>query len=220
MKPSEWVRCPPGGDGAELLEAAYERHLYERHIREPASLCAPGRCHWLGRPLSATALLSPVGRRFAIQNLYRRTRARRAGRVQPPPYDDRRDPETLMLNPRGIADYAVSLAPQSAWSWMLGCSPCARGRLQYRAGQPVGAASPRALWAPLHRRACRLLPARGQHQRRGASSDLALATGRGPGVMTMLEGYCPLVRDEDVSSSVFATLKKRQATAASCLLLT
>src|SRR5215510_13131155 len=36
--------------------------------------------------------------------------ARRAGRVEPPPYDDRRDPETLMLNPHGIADYTPRLA--------------------------------------------------------------------------------------------------------------
>jgi arginase len=36
--------------------------------------------------------------------------ARRAGRVQPPPYDDRRDPETLMLNPNGIAEYTSKLA--------------------------------------------------------------------------------------------------------------
>jgi hypothetical protein len=37
-------------------------------------------------------------------------RARRGGRVEPPPYDDRRDPETLMLNPQGIADYTPKLA--------------------------------------------------------------------------------------------------------------
>src|SRR5262249_48967312 len=30
-------------------------------------------------------------------------RARRAARVEPPPYDHRRDPETLMLNAQGIA---------------------------------------------------------------------------------------------------------------------
>jgi arginase len=39
-----------------------------------------------------------------------RLRARRAGRVEPPPYDDRRDPETLMLNPNGIAEYTSKLA--------------------------------------------------------------------------------------------------------------
>ena len=38
-----------------------------------------------------------------------RLSARRAGRVEPPAYDHERDPETLMLNPRGIAAYAVAL---------------------------------------------------------------------------------------------------------------
>ena len=37
-------------------------------------------------------------------------RARRANRVEPPPYDDRRDPETLMLNPNGIAECTSKLA--------------------------------------------------------------------------------------------------------------
>jgi hypothetical protein len=32
-------------------------------------------------------------------------RARRVGRVEPPPYEYGRDPEILMLNPQGIADY-------------------------------------------------------------------------------------------------------------------
>ena len=42
--------------------------------------------------------------------LTERLGARRAGRVTPLPYDDRRDPETKLLNPKGLADYAVSLA--------------------------------------------------------------------------------------------------------------
>lgn len=32
----------------------------------------------------------------------------------------------------------------------------------------------------------------------GASMDLAFVTGHGPAVLTQFEGYCPLVRDEDV----------------------
>src|SRR5262249_61087114 len=36
--------------------------------------------------------------------------ARRAARVEPPPYDSRRDPETLMLNAHGIAKYTRTLA--------------------------------------------------------------------------------------------------------------
>ena len=36
--------------------------------------------------------------------------ARRAGRVEPPPYDPRRDPATGLLNPTGLRDYAHRLA--------------------------------------------------------------------------------------------------------------
>src|SRR5262245_66377340 len=36
--------------------------------------------------------------------------ARRAARVEPPLYDHRRDPETLMLNAEGIAQYTRTLA--------------------------------------------------------------------------------------------------------------
>ena len=36
--------------------------------------------------------------------------AQRAGRVEPPAYIPERDPETLVLNPRGLADYAGALA--------------------------------------------------------------------------------------------------------------
>jgi arginase len=33
-----------------------------------------------------------------------------AGRVEPPPYKAKRDPETLVLNPNGLRDYARQLA--------------------------------------------------------------------------------------------------------------
>jgi arginase len=36
--------------------------------------------------------------------------ARRAGRLEPPPYEPRRDPATGLLNPTGLRDYAHELA--------------------------------------------------------------------------------------------------------------
>ena len=33
-----------------------------------------------------------------------------AGKVEPPPYDAERDPETLLLNPNGLSEYARQLA--------------------------------------------------------------------------------------------------------------
>src|SRR5688572_14105435 len=48
--------------------------------------------------------------------------ARHAGRVEPPPYDARRDPETKMLNPRAIARYSTALADAT-------CEPIERGEV-------------------------------------------------------------------------------------------
>jgi arginase family enzyme len=42
--------------------------------------------------------------------LAERLRARRVGRVEPPPYGDRGDPKTLMQNPQGISAYTPRLA--------------------------------------------------------------------------------------------------------------
>jgi arginase len=42
--------------------------------------------------------------------LAERLGAQHAGRVEPPAYDPQRDPETLMLNPHKVANYAVALA--------------------------------------------------------------------------------------------------------------
>jgi arginase len=36
--------------------------------------------------------------------------ARRSDRLEPRPYDDRRDPRTLLLNPKAIAEYSKALA--------------------------------------------------------------------------------------------------------------
>jgi arginase len=127
--------------------------------------------------------------------------ARRAGRVEAPAFDNRRDPQTKLLNPHGLAHYSVALAAAiepvldrgefpmvlgGDCSILLGCTLATRRR--GRAGllfidghadfyqpeaEPVGEA---------------------------ASMDLALVTGRGPAVVTDLEGRRPLVRDEDVAA--------------------
>src|SRR3546814_8587925 len=47
------------------------------------------------------------------EGLAERLGARRGGRVEPPAYDPRRDDATLILNPQGIANYAVTLADRS-----------------------------------------------------------------------------------------------------------
>ncbi|WP_327266568.1 arginase family protein [Streptomyces sp. NBC_01232] len=123
----------------------------------------------------------------------------RAGRVEASAYDPRRDETTGILNPHGIARYAASLADAVGTaldrglfpvvlggdcSILLGNLLCLRRRGRYGllfldghtdfyqpAAEPTGEA---------------------------ASMELALATGRGPRLLTDLEGRGPLLRDEDV----------------------
>jgi arginase len=126
-------------------------------------------------------------------------RARRAGRVEPPPYDDRRDPETLMLNPKGIADYTPKLADAieavlqtGDFPVVLGgdCSVVLGSLLALRRRGRYG-----LLYVDGH---ADFYQPEANTNGEAASSDLALATGRGPDILTTFEGHRPLVRDADV----------------------
>jgi arginase len=127
--------------------------------------------------------------------------ARRAGRVEPPPYDTRRDPDTMLLNPHGLAGYALALADAiepvldrgefpvvlgGDCSILLGCTLATRRR--GRAG---------LLFVDGH---ADFYQPEAEPAGEAASMDLALVTGRGPAVVTDLEGRRPLVREEDVVS--------------------
>jgi arginase len=126
-------------------------------------------------------------------------RARRAGRVEPPPYDERRDPGTLMLNPQGIADYTPKLADAIGevldtgdFPVVLGgdCSIVLGSLLALRRRGRYG-----LLYVDGH---ADFYQPEANTNGEAASSDLALATGRGPHIMTTFEGYRPLVLDADV----------------------
>jgi arginase len=125
--------------------------------------------------------------------------ARRAGRVDPPPYEPRRDPATGLLNPTGLRDYAHRLADTTGevldgdevpivfggdCSILLGnlLALSRRGRhgLLFLDGH-ADFYQPEA-----------------EPNGEAASMDLALATGRGPNVVADLDGRGALVRDEDV----------------------
>jgi arginase len=131
--------------------------------------------------------------------LGRRLSARCAGRVEVPTYSCVRDPQTLMLNPENIADYAVTLADalepifeQGEFPVVLGgdCSILLGSLLALRRRGRYGLVfldGHSDFWTPEEE-------AHGQ----AASMDLALVTGRGPNVVTNLEGKRPLVQVEDV----------------------
>ncbi len=131
--------------------------------------------------------------------LAERLGARRAGRVEPPPYDHQRDPRTRMLNPRGIATYSVALADAVTkvlgdgglplvlggdCSIVLGCLLALKRRGYYGLLFLDGHAD---FYQP-----------EAEPNGEAASMDLALATGRGPAVVTDIQDSRPLVRDEDV----------------------
>ncbi|PSH67855.1 arginase [Phyllobacterium brassicacearum] len=125
--------------------------------------------------------------------------ALRAGRLEPPPNDGHRDPETLVLNPLGIRDHSIRLADEVGrvldagefpivlggdCSIMLGCLLALRRRERHCLLFLDGHAD---FYQP-----------EAEPNGEVASMELALATGRGPAVLTDLEGKRPLVRDEDV----------------------
>ena len=131
--------------------------------------------------------------------LARRLGATHAGRVEPLPYNYERDTSTHMLNPRAIADYSVMLADAvegvlmssklpvvlgGDCSIMLGCLLALRRRGRHGLLFLDGHAD---FYQP-----------EAEPNGEAASMDLALATGRGPAVVSDIEGRSPLVRDEDV----------------------
>ena len=131
--------------------------------------------------------------------LARELGARHAGRATPPEYEARRDTGTGLLNPTGLRDYAHQLADATGEVLDCGeipivlggdCSILLGNLLALRRRGRYG-----LLFIDGH--ADFYQPA-AEPRGEAASMDLALATGRGPSVVSDLEGRGPLVRDEDI----------------------
>ena len=125
--------------------------------------------------------------------------ARHAGRVEPPPYEHKRDPDTGILNPRGIAAYSVALAggvsgvlDQGRFPVVLGgdCSILLGCLLGLKRRRPPG-----LLFLDGH---ADFYQPEKEPNGEVASMELGFATGRGPAIVADIEGRGPLVRDEDV----------------------
>lgn len=132
--------------------------------------------------------------------LIERLKARHAGRVVPEsPYDPRRDPTTLTLNAAGIASFSRQLADVAG-------EAVARGELPVVLGGDCSILLGNLL-ALKRRGRYGLLFIDGHADfynpeanpnGEAASMDLALATGRGPDVLTNIESRKPLIDDDDV----------------------
>ncbi|MFJ3727194.1 arginase family protein [Streptomyces sp. NPDC090045] len=122
-----------------------------------------------------------------------------AGRVDPPAYAPQRDPGTQVLNPAGIAGYSVRLADavgtvldDGRFPLVLGgdCTVLLGNLLALRRRGRYG-----LLFLDGH---TDFYQPAAEPTGEAASMELALATGRGPRLLTDLEGRGPLLRDEDV----------------------
>jgi arginase len=130
--------------------------------------------------------------------LAERLNARRAARIEAPPYRADRDPVTLTLNDRAINHYSICLADaigsvldNGEFPVVLGgdCSILLGNMLALRRRGRYG-----LLFIDGH--ADFYQPAVNPNGE-AASMDLAFATGRGPAILTDMESRRPLVRDED-----------------------
>jgi arginase len=133
------------------------------------------------------------------EGLLERLGAEHAGRVEPPAFDPVRDEPSGLLNPHAIAAYSCALADaigellqRGRFPIVLGgdCSIMLGGLLALRRRMRPGLLF-------LDGQADFYQP-EAEPKGEAASMDLALATGRGPSIVTNLEGLRPLVRDEDV----------------------
>ncbi|MFD9517145.1 arginase family protein [Streptomyces sp. NPDC059979] len=136
----------------------------------------------------------------------------RAGRVEAPAYDPRRDPGTGILNPVGIARYSVRLADavgavldDDRFPLVLGgdCTVLLGNLLALRRRGRYG-----LLFLDGH---TDFYQPSAEPTGEAASMELALATGRGPRLLTDLEGRGPLLRDEDVVAFGFRDAAESRA---------
>jgi arginase len=125
--------------------------------------------------------------------------ARRAGRVEPPQYEPRRDPASGLLNPTGLRDYARQLADATGEVLDGGEKPVVLGGDCSILLGNLLALNRRGRFGLLFLDGhADFYQPEAEPNGEAASMDLALATGRGPRVLADLDGRGALVRDEDV----------------------
>jgi len=134
-----------------------------------------------------------------------------AGRVEPLPYNPRRDPDTLILNPDALRAYSVRLAKaiasvlrQGKFPLVLGgdCSNIIGIMLALRRAGRYG-----LFFIDGH---ADFYQPEAEPNGEVASMDLAIVSGRGPAVLTDIDGLKPLVRDEDIVAFGFRDAEQQR----------
>jgi arginase len=127
-----------------------------------------------------------------------------AGRIEPLPYDPQRDPETLIRNPDALRAFSLQLAEavagvlrQNKFPIVLGgdCSNIIGIMLALRRAGRYG-----LFFIDGH---ADFYQPEAEPNGEVASMDLAIVSGRGPAVITNIDGLKPLVRDEDIVAFAF-----------------
>jgi arginase len=142
-----------------------------------------------------------LGEALQAAGLREHLNAAYGGRLEALPYDARRDGETGLLNPGGLRDFAVRQAVAVGALLERGTFPLVLGGDDSVLFGILLALRRRGRYGLVFLDAHTdfYLP---EQSPTGQASDcdLALATGRGPAVISDLEGLGPLVRDEDVAA--------------------
>jgi arginase len=137
--------------------------------------------------------------------------AEHAGRVEPPPYNPRRDPETLVLNPGALKTYSLRLAAAVAGVLKEGKFPLVLGgdcsniigiMLALRRAGRFG-----LVFIDGH---ADFYQPEAEPNGEVASMDLAIVSGRGPAVLTDIDGLKPLVRDPDIVALGFRDAEQQR----------
>jgi arginase len=143
--------------------------------------------------------------------LLARLHAEYAGRVEPLPYNPQRDPETLILNPDALRAFSLRLASavagvlrQGEFPLVLGgdCSNIIGIMLALRRAGRYG-----LFFIDGH---ADFYQPEAEPNGEVASMDLAIVSGRGPAVLTDIDGLNPLVRDEDIVAFGFRDAEQQR----------
>lgn len=147
------------------------------------------------KPTGVETLPEALKKAGLVQGLH----AEYAGRVDALPYKSKRDKSTLLLNPHSIKEFSLRLAEKVAdvrrkeqfpvvlggdCSILIGCMLALRRLGRYGLFFIDGHAD---FYQP-----------EAEPNGEIASMELAIVSGRGPGILTDIDGLKPLVQDEDI----------------------